>query len=59
MYALERSGKEWLVIMKELFLKRMEEYLKEEYPKYLETLEEDAYRGLRVNTSKISVEEFL
>ncbi len=59
MCVLERSGKEWLVIMKELFLKRMEEYLKEEYPKYLETLEEDAYRGLRVNTSKISVEEFL
>ena len=45
--------------MKELFLKRMQEYLQDEYEAYVKTLEEEAYRGLRVNTAKISVEDFL
>lgn len=44
--------------MNEFFLSRMKEYLKEEYDAYLRTLDEDAFRGLRVNTAKISVEEF-
>lgn len=45
--------------MNELFLKRMQGYLQDEYEAYLETLDEDAYRGLRVNTAKIAVEDFL
>ena len=45
--------------MKEQFLQRMKEYLQEDYEAYVKTLEEDAYRGLRVNTTKISVEAFL
>lgn len=44
--------------MKEQFLQRMKEYLQEDYEAYVKTLEEDAYRGLRVNTTKISVEAF-
>lgn len=43
--------------MNEIFLKRMEELLKEEYPAYLKTLNEPVHRGLRVNTLKISVEQ--
>ena len=38
--------------MNEQFLKRMQGYLQEEYEEYLKTLDEDAYRGLRVNTAK-------
>ena len=38
--------------------KRMQGYLQEEYEKYLKTLDEDAYRGLRVNTAKLSVDQF-
>ena len=45
--------------MKEQFLQRMKEYLQEDYEAYVKTLEEDAYRGLRGNTSKISGEAFL
>ena len=45
--------------MKEQFLQRMKEYLQEDYEAYVKTLEEDAYRGLRVNTTKISVEACL
>ena len=43
--------------MNEQFLKRMQGYLQEEYEEYLKTLDEDAYRGLRVNTAKLSVDQ--
>lgn len=45
--------------LKEQFLERMKSYLQDEYPAYEQTLEQSAFRGLRVNTSKISIEEFL
>lgn len=45
--------------MNEQFLTRMQDYLKEEYPAYLASLEEPCYRGLRVNTSKLTIEAFL
>lgn len=44
--------------MKTEFLERMKEMLKEEYPKYVETLQIERYRGLRVNTLKLEVEAF-
>lgn len=43
--------------MKDLFLKRMKEYLQEEYDAYLETLQQDMYRGIRVNPCKSSALE--
>lgn len=45
--------------MKEQFLQRMKEYLKQDYEAYVATLEDEAFRGLRVNTTKLSVDEFL
>ena len=45
--------------MKEVFLNRMKEYLKDEYDAYLETLSQPAYKGLRVNTTKISRDDLL
>lgn len=44
--------------MKEEFLKRMQVYLKDEYDDYLATLSQPAYKGLRINTTKISSEAF-
>lgn len=41
------------------FETRMREMLKEEYEAYEKSLSTPAYHGLRVNTAKISVEEFL
>lgn len=43
--------------MNEQFLERMQGYLKEEYPAYVNSLQTPMYRGLRVNTSKITTEE--
>ncbi len=40
------------------FLERMEHMLGEEYPAFLQSYEEPRKFGLRVNTMKISVEEF-
>ena len=40
------------------FLERMEHMLGEEYPGFLQSYEEPRKFGLRVNTMKISVEEF-
>ena len=40
------------------FLDSMKELLKEEYDAYLESFKEQRVYGLRVNTSKISPEEF-
>lgn len=45
--------------MKEIFLKRMQTYLQDEYEDYVKTLEQPAYKGLRVNTSKITASELL
>lgn len=45
--------------MKEAFLKRMQSYLQEEYPAYLETLSKPRYRGLRVNTVRCGADAFL
>lgn len=45
--------------MKEEFLERMQSYLAQDYETYLASLQLPAYRGLRVNTSKITVDAFL
>ncbi len=42
----------------EAFEEKMKTLLKEEYDKYLQCFEEPRHYGLRVNTSKISAEEF-
>lgn len=44
--------------MKEQFLKRMQQYLQDEYEAYVETLQQEMYRGVRVNRSKITLDEF-
>lgn len=41
------------------FSTKMKEMLGEDYDNYLASFEEDAHQGLRVNTAKISVEDFL
>lgn len=41
------------------FETKMKEMLGKDYQNYLSSFEQDAYQGLRVNTSKISVEDFL
>lgn len=41
------------------FEKRMKDLLGEEYPEFLSCYEKEKKQGLRVNTAKISVEEFL
>lgn len=43
----------------ELFIRDMKELLKEEYDDYIESYAQPRWYGLRVNTSKISVEDFL
>lgn len=44
--------------MKTEFLERMKSMLKDEYPEYLETLQKERYRGLRINTLRLDVETF-
>lgn len=44
--------------MDQAFLKQMQELLKEEYPLYLDSLNKKENRGFRVNTLKITEEEF-
>lgn len=41
------------------FLKNMQDLLEEDFPKYLESFNEPRLYGLRVNTTKISVADFL
>lgn len=41
------------------YLDKMKDLLKDEYDAYLDSFNNKAYKGLRVNTSKISVEDFL
>ena len=43
----------------EQYLKNMKELLGDDYDQYLDSFHEKRYCGLRVNTSKISVEDFL
>lgn len=43
--------------MNELFLNRMKSYLHEEYEEYLETLQQEMYRGIRWNPCKTTKEE--
>lgn len=40
------------------YIDNMKSLLKEEYESYIKSLSEQSYNGLRVNTSKISVEDF-
>ena len=42
----------------ELYLENMKSLLGEEYPAYMKSLEEPSYNALRVNTGKISPDEF-
>ena len=44
--------------MNDLFLERMREMLKDEYPAYLEKLNDPARKGLRINTLKITPDDF-
>lgn len=48
-----------MVELLENYKKDMKEYLKDEYDAYLASFEQDSFAGLRVNTNKISVENFL
>lgn len=41
------------------FKEQMKELLQDEYEDYLQSFDHERYYGLRVNTLKISVEEFL
>ena len=43
----------------ELFIKNMQDLLQDEYPAYIESFNNERTYGLRVNTAKISVEDFL
>ncbi len=43
----------------EKFLEKMKQFLGEEYQDYLDSYKEEAHYGLRVNTDKLSPEEFL
>lgn len=43
----------------EQFLDRMKALLKDEFDDFLKSYEEERYQGIRVNTLKISVEDFL
>lgn len=42
--------------MNELFLKRMSDYLKDEYDAYYQSLENDLYKGLSLNQAKCDVD---
>lgn len=45
--------------MNNKFLAKMKDLLKEDYEAYINTLDIPAYRGMRVNTLKVSVDDFL
>ncbi len=48
-----------MIKLPEKFENRMKELLQDEYDDYLQCYDEPRYYGLRVNTNKISVEDFL
>ena len=41
------------------FISRMKKQLKDEYENFIDSYDNEVYRGIRINTIKISVEEFL
>ena len=43
----------------ESFIQQMKELLKDEFEAYIQSFEHERYYGLRVNTNKISVQDFL
>ena len=43
----------------DLFLKRIQSYIPDEFDAFKETLNQKMYQGLRVNTSKISKDKFI
>ena len=43
----------------EEFLEKMKQFLGEEYPEYLASYEEEPRSGLRVNTGRLTPEQFL
>ena len=47
-----------MIQLPEKFCDEMKRILGEEYPAYLDSMEQTRKYGLRVNTAKISVEEF-
>lgn len=46
-------------MLPELFLQRMQEMLGTQYEEFLQSFEQEHYRGLRVNLRKVNVESFL
>ncbi len=48
-----------MIQLPERFLEQMKEQLQDEYDDYIKSYDEERVYGLRVNTSKISVEDFL
>ena len=44
--------------MNEQFLLRMKDMLQDEYPAYLSSIEKEARRGIRINTLRITKEDF-
>ena len=44
--------------MNPVYLQRMQNLLKEEFDAYMQSLEEDTNKGMRVNTLKISSQDF-
>ena len=47
-----------MISLPEKYLKEMKELLKEEFSQYLDSFDQKPFHGLRVNTSKIPVEDF-
>ena len=47
-----------MIKLPEKFENKMKELLQDEYDNYLQCYDEPRYYGLRVNTNKISVEDF-
>src|SRR5690554_4591811 len=41
------------------FTERMEKLLGDEYNEFISTFEDDYHKGIRINTNKISIEEYL
>ena len=48
----------FMINLPETFQEKMKELFKDEYEQYINSFKEGPYHGLRVNTSKISVEDF-
>ena len=46
-------------MLQDKYLKKMKDLLKDEYDAYLNSFNDSPYKGLRVNTSKISINDFL